>query len=92
MTGTEIVEALHLPAESRIDQRVTKKLLLESIQARSRVTAAMKRSLQEGIEDLLWVASLKPNTIGVAAYRDDAREYLEIAILLIRLRTGAMRS
>ena len=28
----------------------------------------------------MWLAALKPTTIGVPAYRDDVREYLEIAV------------
>ena len=88
MTSDEVIAALQLPAEARIDQRITKKLLLE----RSRGTAAQKRSLQDGIEELLWVASLKPNTVGVSTYRDEAREYLEIAVLLVRLRESAKAS
>ena len=85
MTSDGVIAALQLPGEARIDQRITKKLLLE----RSRGTAAQKRSLQDGIEELLWVASLKPNTVGVSAYRDEGREYLEIAVLLVRLRESA---
>jgi hypothetical protein len=82
MTAHHLLQSLTLPADTRIDQRIAKKLLLE----RSRATAAQKRLLQESIDELLWVASLKPNTIGIAAYRDDVREYLEIAVLSVRLR------
>ena len=35
------------------------------------------------------MAALKPTTIGVPAYRDEAREYLEIAVLHLTLRAGA---
>ena len=38
-------------------------------------------SINDGIEELLWLAALKPTTIGVPDYRDDVREYLEIAVL-----------
>ena len=34
-------------------------------------------------------ASLKPTTIGVAEYRDETREYIEIAVLNLILRSGA---
>ena len=85
MTSHDVVEALCLPAETRINQRISKKLLLE----RSRATAAQKRTLQESIDELFWAASLKPNTIGISAYRDDIREYLEIAVLSVRLRPNA---
>ena len=44
--------------------------------------------ISDGIEELLWVAALKPTTIGVPEYRDDVREYLEIAVLRVTLRAG----
>ncbi|MDA8048826.1 MAG: DUF4391 domain-containing protein [Rhodospirillales bacterium] len=85
MTGADIITALELPAGARVDQRVPKKLLLEN----GAPTAGDKRSINDGIEALLWIAALKPTTIGVPAYRDDAREYLEIAVLHLALRPEA---
>ena len=85
MTGDEAIAALDLPAAARLDRRVPKTLLLEH----GAPTAADKRHISEGIEQILWVAALKPTTIGVAAHRDDAREYLEIAVLRIVLRAAA---
>lgn len=85
MTGDEAITALDLPAVARVDRRVPKTLLL----AHGGGTAADKRYINEGIEQILWVAALKPTTIGVAAYRDDAREYLEIAVLWVTLRADA---
>jgi hypothetical protein len=52
-------------------------------------TAADKRRINEGIEAVQWVATLKPSTIGVPAYRDEVREYLEINVLSVALRAGA---
>ena len=77
MNGDALLAALDLPASSRVDQRVPKKLLLEN----GAPTAADKRLINDGIEELLWLAALKPTTIGVPEYRDDVREYLEIAVL-----------
>lgn len=85
MSGDPLIEALDLPVASRVDQRVPKKLLLE----KGAPTAADKRIINDGIEDLLWLAALKPTTIGVSAYRDDVREYLEIAVLRLNLRAAA---
>ena len=42
----------------------------------------------EGIEES-WVATLKPTTIGVPAFRDGTREYLEIAVLNVTLRAAS---
>jgi hypothetical protein len=85
MTSTDILTALDLPTSSRVDQRVPKKLLLEN----GAPTAADKRIINDGSEELLWLAALKPTTIGVPEYRDDAREYLEIAVLRLTLRAAA---
>ena len=81
----ELIAALELPASARVDQRVPKKLLTEN----GAPTAADKRAINDGIEELLWLAALKPNTIGVPDYRDEAREYLEIAVLQLHLRPGS---
>jgi len=85
MTVEHVLEALAIPAEARVGQRVPKKLLVEN----GASTARDKRYINDGIEELQWVAALKPATIGVPAFKDDAREYLEIAVLSLALRDGA---
>ena len=85
MTIAAVLAALSLPADARVDQRVAKTLLVEN----GAPTAADKRQINEGIEELIWLAALKPTTIGVPAYRDDSREYLEIAVLSLTLRPEA---
>ena len=85
MTAADIIAALSLPADSRVDQRITKKVLVE----KGASTAADKRQINEGIKELRWLAALKPATLGVPAFRDDTREYLEIAVLSLTLRPDA---
>lgn len=85
MNGDRILEALDLPLRSRVDQRVPKKLLQEN----GAPTAADKRIINEGVEELIWLAALKPTTIGVQEYKDAVREYSEIAVLRISLRSAA---
>lgn len=85
MNAVALIDALRLPAGARVDLRVAKKLLVQN----GAPTAGDKRQINEGIEELQWVAALKPTTIGVAAYRDEGREYLEIAVLCLTLRKGA---
>lgn len=85
MIATNVIDALALPQEARVDQRVPKKLVVEN----GAPTAADKRQINDGIEELLWLAALKPTTIGVPEYRDSVREYLEIAVLSLSLRPGA---
>ncbi len=77
--------ALALPDGALVDRRVPKSLLIEN----GAPTAADKRRIREGIEEIRWLAVLKPTTVGVAEYRDAAREYLEIAVLKLTFRSGA---
>lgn len=76
-----LLEALDLPSQARIDQRIPKKLLIEN----GAPTTADKRLIQDGIEELTWVAALKPTSIGVPSFKNDEREYLEIAVLTAEL-------
>lgn len=85
MTAGAVIAALNLPASARVDQRVPKKLLLEN----GAPTAADKRLISEGIEGIQWLAALKPATCGVPEFRDEVREYLEIAVLRMTLRDKA---
>lgn len=80
-----IVDALGLPPEARVDARVPKKLLVEQ----GAPTSADKRAIQDGIDELQWLAACKPTTIGVPAFTDEAREYLEIAVVVCAFRPGA---
>ena len=86
MNRTDVVNALCLPDSARVGQRVPKKLLLEN----GAPTASDKRLITDAIEEIQWLAALKPNTIGVPEYRDTQREYLEIAVLAVTLR-GAIK-
>lgn len=81
----QLIAALNLPPDTRVDQRIPKKLLLEQ----GAPTAADKRLIQDGIEEMNWLSALKPATIGVPEFRDDVREYLEIAVLTVSFRAAA---
>ncbi|MCZ8095567.1 MAG: DUF4391 domain-containing protein [Acidovorax sp.] len=77
-----LVSALGLPASCRVDQRVPKKLLVEN----GAPTSVDKRLINDCVDEVLWLAALKPNTVGVAEYRNDEREYLEVAVLCVTVR------
>lgn len=80
-----IIQAIGLPPDARVDMRVPKKLLLEQ----GAPTSADKRAIQDGLDELQWFGACKPTTIGVPAFRDEAREYLEIAVVGCMFRPGA---
>lgn len=85
---SRIIEALSIPPEARVDIRVPKKLLLEQ----GVPTSADKKAIQDGIDELQWLAACKPVTVGVPAFTDEVREYLEIAVVACAFRPGAKSS
>lgn len=88
MMFSVVVDALGLPEGARVDQRISKKLLLEH----GAPTASDKRLINDSIDQMQWVAALKPNTIGLAEYKDDQRDYLEIAVLTVSLKDNVKTS
>jgi len=85
ITLDDVVSALALPADCRVDKRVAKKLLIDQ----GLPTQTDKKRVQRGIEGIYWVAALKPNRIGVPPWLDDIRAYREIVILTATLRLKA---
>lgn len=84
MSADALIQALGLPDATRVDRRVPKKLLAEH----SAATAADKRQVQDGVDEVQWLASLKPHLIGVPGFKDAQREYLEVAVLSLKLKPG----
>ena len=80
-----LVQALGLPTDAVVNQRVPKKLLVEQ----GAPTSADKRVINDGIEELYWIAALKPTIIGVPEFRNDEREYQEISVVTVVLRPQA---
>lgn len=85
MKAFDPIAVLALPDSVLVNRRVPKTLLIEN----GAPTATDKRRIREGIEEIRWLAVLKPTTIGVAEYHDEVREYIEIAVLRSVLRSGA---
>lgn len=80
-----VVDALGLPANTRVDIRVPKRMLIEQ----GAPTSTDKRVIQDGVDDLVWFAACKPGTIGVQSFSDDVREYIEIAVIGCAFRARA---
>lgn len=85
MRPADVISALSLPPGTCVDRRIPKSLLIEY----AAPTAAARRRIKEDIEEVRWVAALKPTTISVPVFRDGFREYVEIAVLTTALRKGA---
>lgn len=77
MKPEQIYAAMDLPESALLGKRVFKKLFHEN----AALTAADKKALSRDVDTITWQYTLKPTTIPVAAYEDEEREYLEIAII-----------
>ncbi len=88
MKVADLINALAIPPGACVEKRVPKKILMEQ----GAPTQADKRNIQDGIEDMFWIAALKPSNVAVPVYRDEVREYLEIAVLSATLRSKAKAS
>lgn len=82
LTADDVVKALALPERARVDRRVPKKMLAEH----GAPTTADRRLLTDGIEELQWIAALKPGTVAIPEHRADGREYQEVAVLGVQVR------
>jgi uncharacterized protein DUF4391 len=72
-----------IPDACQLGKRVFKKLFHENAQ----LGATDKRAFRDDIDVITWVYTLKPNTIAIAAYEDDQREYQEVAVLQVDAKT-----
>ncbi len=82
-----MIEALYdkmaLPPACRLGKRVFKKLFHENAQ----LGITDKKAFNEDIDNIIWQYTLKPSTIPIRPYEDDQREYHEVAILQVNLKT-----
>lgn len=79
----QLLAALAVPTTALVQKRIPKKMLAESGAA----TVADRKLVQDHIEELTWYAALKPGNAGIAAYEDGQRSYLEVAVVIVQLRS-----
>ncbi len=75
------INQLNIPDNCKLNKPVFKKLFLEN----GKLDATDKKALKDDIDKIRWLYTLKPSTINIAPYKDDVREYDEIAVLQVEL-------
>jgi len=78
-----LYETMAIPETCHLGKRVFKKLFHENV----KLGATDKKAFREDINIITWLYTLKPSTIPVQAYEDNQREYHEVAILQVDLKT-----
>lgn len=69
------------PENAILGNRVAKKLFLES----DNISASDKKLLKDNVRNIYWSYTLKTSTCAIMPYKDEEREYIEIAVLEVEL-------
>lgn len=72
-----------IPETCQLGKRVFKKQFVEN----TTLGAADKKAFQEDVDSITWQYTLKPSTIPIQPYEDAEREYLELNVLHVQLRS-----
>lgn len=75
--------AISFPEAALLGKRVPKKQFLESCE----LVASDKKLFRENVKNIYWEYTLKPSTCSALPYRDNEREYLEVAILQVEMHS-----
>ena len=78
-----LYDKLGLPDACILGKRVFKKLFHENAQ----LGVTDKKAFADDVDTITWQYTLKPGTIAIQPYEDDQREYLEVAVLQVDLKT-----
>lgn len=82
----DVLELLDIPSTCELNKPIFKKMFLEATDGKKSILdAADKKALKDDVDKIRWLYTLKPNTINIAAYKDQDREYPEVAILHVEL-------
>jgi hypothetical protein len=82
-TLNSIFSTLNFPKEAYLHKRIAKKMFLEN----ASLGASDKKLFRENVKSVYWEYTLKPSTCPVLPYRDKEREYLEVAILQVKMKS-----
>ena len=78
-----LYDAMAIPETCHLGKRVFKRLFHENAE----LNTTDKKAFQEDIDTIIWQYTFKPSTIPIQAYEDDQREYQEVALLQVNLKT-----
>ena len=78
-----LYDSMAIPEACQLGKRVFKKLFHEN----AKLGVTDKKAFREDIDTITWQYTLKPSTIPIQVYEDKHREYLEVAVLQVNLKT-----
>ena len=82
-THYSLFSILNFPETAFLGKRVPKKQFLES----GELVAGDKKLFRENVKNVYWEFTLKSSTCPVLPFRDNEREYLEVAVLQVEMNS-----
>ncbi|HCA30218.1 MAG TPA: DUF4391 domain-containing protein, partial [Ruminococcaceae bacterium] len=79
----EFAELLNIPRVCATEKTVFKKLFYEN----GNVSPADRRLFTENVGRIVWECCLKPGNINIQPYQDETRDYPEVEVLTVELKT-----
>jgi len=81
-------DILNIPLRSILDKRITKAFFLKNF----KLTAAEKKLLSNSIDNMEWLASIKPTNANIPQLKNTDYIYEEVQIMLCTLRNGLLQA
>lgn len=78
----KVYEHLALPESTLLGTRITKKMILEN----NDLTSSDKKLVNDVIQSVEWLNTLKPETMNIPTYVTETVEYIEVAVLKVSLK------
>lgn len=78
----KVYEHLALPESTFLGTRITKKMILEN----NDLSSSDKKLVNDVIQSVEWLNTLKPETLNIPTYVTETVEYIEVAVLKINLK------
>lgn len=78
-----LYKSMGIPDSCQLGKRLYKKLFYDN----AKLDTTDKKAFREDIDTITWLYTLKPSTIPIQPYEDEEREYREVALLHVNLRT-----
>lgn len=78
----KVYKQLALPETTFLGTRITKKMILEN----NDLSSSDKKLVNDAIQSVEWVNTLKPETLNIPTYVTETVEYIEVAVLKVSLK------
>ena len=73
---------IHIPSQARVDYTIYKK----DLYAFEFVTATDKKRIQNSIDKINWIYSLKTETVNIQPFESEERSYKEVQVIQVQLK------